>query len=445
MFTRAMLTLFVFVGAAGAHPVPRGDHDRTAAVRISPGTVRVEYRVEVDPWTLVYGDVAESDIDTKGFRKPSDWYNAFATHAADRFADGLRASVDDKPLSFRCESKRFEVLDHVRFDFVFVADIPGSPGRHAFTFEDRNYLRQAGKQTLTLAADAGITLSNVVAPDAALLARASIDRGGDDGIKLRTMSATYETGTATDAEEVSTPPEAKPGHSLVALLDSPHGFGVMLLVAAFFGALHALTPGHGKTLVAAYLIGERGTVGHALLLGLVTTLTHTGSVLLVALGLRYAFPDAVPADVQTLLEFVGGLLVAGLGVWLLLRRLMGQADHVHLPGFGHHHHHHESPKPRGVGGLIVLGISGGIVPCWDAIALLGIAIASHQMWLALPLLLAFSVGLAGVLVAIGVAVVKARNRVAARWSEGRLVRALPLVSAVLVTAIGLWLCRDSLK
>jgi ABC-type nickel/cobalt efflux system permease component RcnA len=443
MFTRAFLTLLVYVGAAAAHPVPRGDHDRTAAIRISATSVRVEYRVEVDPWTLVYVDVANSDIDTTGFRKPSDWYGSFAAYAADRLADGLRATVDDKPLSFRCESQKFEVLDHVRFDFVFAADVPDTPGRHAFAFEDRNYLRQAGKQTLTLAAGDGVILSNVVAPDAELLARASIDRGGDDGKRLRTLSATYATGTSTSPEEAP-PPETKPAHSLVALLDSPHGFWMMLLIAAFFGALHALTPGHGKTLVAAYLIGERGTVGHAVLLGLVTTLTHTGSVLLVALGLRYAFPDAVPADVQTLLEFVGGLLVAGLGVWLLLRRLTGQADHVHLPGLGHHHHH-EAPKPRSVGGLIVLGVSGGIVPCWDAIALLGIAIASHQMWLALPLLLAFSVGLAGVLVVIGVAVVKARNRVAARWSEGRFVRALPLVSAVLVTAIGLWLCRDSLK
>src|SRR5439155_27187441 len=106
-----------------------------------------------------------------------------------------------------------------------------------------------------------------------------------------------------------------------------------------FGAVHALTPGHGKTLVAAYLVGERGTVWHALLLGLVATLTHTGAVLLLAALLPLLFPQAVPAQVQGVLGFVGGLLIAGMGAWLLLRRLSGQADHFHLPGTGHHHLH----------------------------------------------------------------------------------------------------------
>src|SRR5207248_3010199 len=85
-------------------------------------------------------------------------------------------------------------------------------------------------------------------------------------------------------------------------------------------SLNALTPGHGKTLVAAYLVGERGTVWHACVLGLVTTLTHTGAVLILAVALRHYFPDTVPADVQTALGIGGGLLVAGLGFWLLMRR-----------------------------------------------------------------------------------------------------------------------------
>jgi ABC-type nickel/cobalt efflux system permease component RcnA len=103
-------------------------------------------------------------------------------------------------------------------------------------------------------------------------------------------------------------------------------------------------------------------------------------------------------------------------------------------------------KP-GAWGLVVLGVSGGIVPCWDAIAMLGLAISAQRLWLGLPLLLAFSAGLAGVLIALGVAVVHARKLAVDRWGDGpalrRVARALPLLSAVVITALGLWLCFES--
>lgn len=98
--------------------------------------------------------------------------------------------------------------------------------------------------------------------------------------------------------------------------------------------------------------------------------------------------------------------------------------------------------------LVLLGMRGGLVPCWDAIILLCLAISAQRLWLGVPLLLAFSAGLAGVLVALGVGVVWARNWAIARWGEGprmkRVVRLLPLLSAALITVLGLWLCYDSL-
>jgi nickel/cobalt exporter len=238
--------------------------------------------------------------------------------------------------------------------------------------------------------------------------------------------------------------------SLVALLDSPHSVAVMLLLATVFGAAHALTPGHGKTMVAAYLVGERGTARHAVVLGLVTTLTHTGIVLLLAAVLYWKFRDAEPARINAALGFVGGLLIAGLGLWLLLRRLAGQADHVHVKGVGHSHNPdgtvtwHAPAAAPGWWQLIVLGVSGGIVPCWDAVLLLMFAISARMLWLALPLLVAFSLGLAAVLVAIGLAVVYAKGVAGARWSDSRVWRALPLASATVLVVLGLWLCRESI-
>jgi ABC-type nickel/cobalt efflux system permease component RcnA len=278
------------------------------------------------------------------------------------------------------------------------------------------------------------------------------------------------------------------------MLDSKQGLALLLLLAAGFGAVHALTPGHGKTLVAAYLVGERGTVWHAVLLGLTTTLTHTAAVLVLAVVLLFV-PSAAGA-VQAGLGIVGGLCIAAFGLWLLYTRATGRADHVHLGGghhhhghghdhdhghshgrWGHHHHHdhdhdhgvqpaaavhgvtaspgvavaeEKSAAPVKVGWwrIVVLGMYGGAVPCGDAIVMLVLAVSANRLWLALPLLLAFSAGLAGVLVALGVGVVFARNFAGARWGGGdrfrRVVKALPLVSAVLITGIGLWLCYASL-
>jgi ABC-type nickel/cobalt efflux system permease component RcnA len=234
----------------------------------------------------------------------------------------------------------------------------------------------------------------------------------------------------------------------LTLLDAPHGFVVLMVLATLFGAAHALTPGHGKTLVAAYLVGERGTVWHAVVLGLTTTITHTGAVIVLAAGLSWWFPKGIEDELQTLLGFVGGLLIAGLGLWLLLKRLSGGADHVHGPG-SHTHNTDgtitiQRPANAGWVRLVMLGISGGIVPCWDAIAMLVFAITAQRLSLALPLLLAFSAGLAGVLVLIGIAVVYAHGRVGARWSDSRIWRMLPVASAVFLVVMGLWLCRDSL-
>ena len=96
-----------------------------------------------------------------------------------------------------------------------------------------------------------------------------------------------------------------------------------------------------------------------------------------------------------------------------------------------------------VWGLIVLGINGGIVPCWDAIVVLLLAVSTNRLWLALPMLLAFSAGLAGVLILVGIVVVRAKSLADPRWRGSRLSKLLPVLSALVVTLLGLWLCYDS--
>src|SRR5262249_1002809 len=138
------------------------------------------------------------------------------------------------------------------------------------------------------------------------------------------------------AAEPAAAPQAADRHddySLTRLLlHTDYGFVLTMLMACLFGAAHALTPGHGKTLVAASLVGERGTVGHAIVLGIVTTLTHTGVVLLIA-ALLFFLPvearDSFGRAIQDGLGLAMGLIVVCMGFWLLLQRLSGRADHVH--------------------------------------------------------------------------------------------------------------------
>jgi nickel/cobalt transporter (NicO) family protein len=291
--------------------------------------------------------------------------------------------------------------------------------------------------------------------------------------QLREATAEFtrigEASTApTPAVEAPPPPTEKPTlfgglwkNGLSSLFDSDAGIGLLLLVALVFGAGHAFTPGHGKTLVAAYLVGERGTIKHAVVLGISTTLAHTGSVIAIACLLWWFYGNTVPKSAQGWLQFAGGMLIFLVGLWLLLRRAAGKADHVHIGGAGHHHHgdhvhgpdcdhshdHHPHDVPENAGWwrVILLGIGGGLIPCWDAVMLLFLAISFGRLAFAVPLLIAFSLGLAGVLVLLGIGVVLAHKAGGKKFGERKWFQKLPVISAALLVAMGIWLARDGLQ
>jgi ABC-type nickel/cobalt efflux system permease component RcnA len=448
--------------------VPRQNHDRTIAIRLTGSGLVVDYRLEVDPFTVVYQDLPAvlDRAELAQITSQSELYEAFTRCYAPILADNLVVTLDGKALSFQCSQRLVRLededgrpLDHLRIDFRFFSAWPVNlAGEHRLEFQETNYVLQEGRILLSVEATDPMELISKTEPNKALQERAvQIQQPGDDA-KLRSATAFFRL--AGVRNELAAPSfqepapaetmESSPHDSLLGLLlDPQRGFWMLLLLAAGFGAVHALTPGHGKTLVAAYLVGERGTVWHALFLGLITTLTHTGAVLALAAGLFFFYPNTVPALVRTILGVGGGLLVAGMGLWLLLRRLGGGADHFHI-GAGHHHHGNQPatvPAQRTEGGwwgLLVLGISGGMVPCWDAIAMFGFGVSAQRVGLALQMLLAFSAGLAAVLIVIGILVVRIKGFAGSRWGSGRLFQGLPLASALVVTLLGLWLCYDSL-
>jgi ABC-type nickel/cobalt efflux system permease component RcnA len=208
------------------------------------------------------------------------------------------------------------------------------------------------------------------------------------------------------------------------------------VVAFFLGAAHALTPGHGKTIVAAYLIGSKGRLIDAVYLGGVVTLTHTLSVFVLGLATLYASTQ-VPLDrIFPWLSLVSGVLVVGIGAWLVWTRWGGVQEHGHDHVEGEdvlHGHSHGV----GRGSLMSLGVSGGLVPCPEALVVLMLSISLRRVAMGLGLLTAFSLGLAVVLITIGCAMVLAGPMVKRVTGESRWTRRLPLVSACVVTLLGI--------
>jgi nickel/cobalt exporter len=203
-----------------------------------------------------------------------------------------------------------------------------------------------------------------------------------------------------------------------------------LALAMFWGAAHALSPGHGKTIVSAYLVGSRGTPWHAALLGLITTATHTAGVFALGGVTLLLSQWIVPDRLYPWLDLSAGLMVVGVGAAVLLSRARHARAHRH----GHHHHHHHDEHDRR--SLLAVGISGGLLPCPSALVVLLAAITLHRVAFGLLLVVAFSVGLALAITAVGLVAVLAKSAFSRFDGRGRALALLPAVSASIIVLAG---------
>jgi ABC-type nickel/cobalt efflux system permease component RcnA len=232
-----------------------------------------------------------------------------------------------------------------------------------------------------------------------------------------------------------------------------------LAVAFGLGAIHALSPGHGKTIVAAYLVGTRGTVKHAIFLGGMVTFTHTISVFFLGFVTLYLSQYVLPEKIYPVLGAISGISIVWIGAILLYKRAMrlrGHTDdhhHVHDHSHSHDHDHGDGHRhshvPEGdvtLGSLIALGASGGLVPCPSALVLLLSSIALGRIGLGLVLLVSFSAGLAMVLMSIGLLVLYAKHLLPDQEKASRhpAFRLIPVFSAAIIVCIGLVMTAVSL-
>lgn len=467
------------------HPVPRSEYDRNLTVEWRPDAVHVLYRVEIDEYTLLttVGNPANGFPLAKGKVGPKDVGEAYIARMREVIPDGITGTIDGKPLTFTCTDARVEFLDSAQFRFKLNAPFALAPGRHGLEVQDLNFLEKPGKVVLKFEPGTGLTAEKVTEPpEGRLTDTTETERRTVGAIVIvpGTPAPAAERQPTREPEITAPPPPPEPTgvwdllrkvqaeENLAVLLDTNVGVWLILLVAALHGVLHSVSPGHGKTMVAAYLVGEQGTPRHAIILGLIVTLTHTSAAFAVALLLKFVMQDTAPQTVQTVLGVGGGALVAFIGLWLFMQRLAGRSDHVHLGGHSHSHSHgHAHSHSHGDGGhahshgltpaqfgrvgwvrLILLGISGGVIPCWGAILWVLYCVTAGRFGLAVWAVLAFSVGLASVLILIGLSVVWG-GRAGAKRFGGRkwfryVSRWLPVVGAALVIVIGLWLVRINL-
>lgn len=237
------------------------------------------------------------------------------------------------------------------------------------------------------------------------------------------------------------------GARLVDLVQAP-GFVPLAFVLAFAaGAAHALAPGHGKSLAAAYLVGSGGRVRDAAWLGGSVAVMHTVSVLVIGVAWTFfSLSDLVSMPRLTAgLQLVGGLMVVAVGAWLLARHLRADHGHGHDQAHGHDHahghHHHGRTRAPSRPGLVLLGMSGGLTPSPAAFMLLITGMFTGRAGFALALVMTFGLGLASVLFGVGLLALRGRDLVTRATRSpallGAAARVAPVVAAVGITVVGL--------
>ena len=453
-----LVALAVPAGAA-AHPLGNFTTNRYTAIEVSGDRV----------YALAVLDLAEVPTFQARGEMRRLGRDAYAAGLARRLRDGLSISVggERRPLRVLRRTLAFARgaggLATTRFELVL--DAGRADGRVAIDVVDRTFPDRIGWRELVVRGTNGASVetASVPAESASDELRAYPDRLVSSPLDVTRARARVEAGA-----EAGPPPAAAGVRAPVAedgfasLVDDDLSLGVVLvslLAALFWGAAHALTPGHGKAIVAAYLVGSRGKPRHALALGGIVTVTHTIGVFALGFVTLALSEFIVPEQLYPWLNLVSALLVVAVGVAVLRYRILGwlargraaahthddhHHNHDHDHANGHHHHHHgpgghsHVPEPgSGVRGLVAVGVSGGLLPCPTALVVLLAAISLHRVAYGLVLIVAFSVGLAAVISGIGMLAVGAKRTFARMSFEGRLVRALPAASAVVVVALGL--------
>ena len=461
-------------GAAGAHPLGNFTVNTSLGLRIAPDRVAVDLVVDMAEIPAVQ---ARRGIDTDGDGAVSD--KEASDHAARACPDaGGRIDVDvdgrRAPVTVTSAGVTFPAgnagLPTLRLTCGFVAEVGEHRGEREVAVSSTAFTDRVGWREITAVGDrTTVVTSNVAqASSSARLTAYPEDMLSSPPDQRQATVRVRPGGPAAPAVNGTVPgarmaqPRGLDGAtrsftSLVARQQLTVGFGILALgLAAGLGAVHAFAPGHGKTVMAAYLVGERGSVRQAAVIGLTVTATHTAGVLILGLALS-ASTSLAPESVYPWLGVASGLVLAGVGAGMLVRASGRRPQlvpahaghshaHAHEHGHGHHDHDHE-PERLDWRSLVPLGLAGGMVPSPSAIVVLLGAIALGRAWFGVALVLAYGLGMAATLTGAGLALVRARGAIERRLASpgaaaGRMASVagrLPVLTATCIVAGGLFL------
>ena len=334
------------------------------------------------------------------------------------------------------------VLEHVAVDQAG-HDCPGDAAA-------RDRLEDGARLTFTCPSEVGtVTVTSTILlevdPSYQTLAVAPVVEGpervlfsGGTTQRRLVLSDAPDPPAAPDVPRTGLEPAYGFEQRLFGLVDrSPGPLGLTAIVVGMaVGAAHALAPGHGKTIAAAYLVAGEGGGRDAVLLGAAVAGMHTVSVLAIGLAVYATTRTVATARLLPWLGVASGLAVVALGAWMTARRLRGHDhdhDHVHLPPPTLH--------PVSKEGLAIVASSGGLLPSPTALAVLLAAIAVGRTALGLVVVVAFSVGLAGAIALLGTGVIWGRDALLGRAEDhpviARLAGVAPLVGAIAVLGAGI--------
>jgi nickel/cobalt transporter (NicO) family protein len=533
--TAAIGILLVLPGLVAAHPLGNFTINHYAEIRVEPGQVLLD--VVIDQAEIAAFQ-ARQEFDTDADGSVSDEeIEAGRITACDALAPDLRLTANDEALDLRTIEAGLSFppgvggLSTMRLVCGFGADLPAPIGAEAtrIAFGDESFPDRLGWREI-VARGSGVTLAIVegVPRDESVSARltaypeefialpladASVvvdaTAGGEelapldlpdaqplDGEVVSPSPSTSPAPVGTDTPSPSPTPAASPtpvfgavpggidGGELPGIFDEADLTPVMLLLSLFtaaaLGAGHALTPGHGKTLMAAYLVGTRGTPLHALALALSVSVSHTVGILLLA-GLVLGAADVLPPDVVVRwAPVVAAVSILAIGGWMLAGELRRRRSTEGVPAgsshdhddHGHEHVHeqgadHDEPHDHGLEhshggrphshvpapgstitwrGLFVLGLAGGLIPSTSALLILLGSIAAGRPGFGFVLVVAFGLGMAAVMGGVGLVIVAARRRLdgmPAGPGLGRIRETVPLVAALLVFGFGIYLTAQA--
>ncbi len=504
------IALLLFAISASAHPLGNFSVNQYSRLEIKKTRVRIRQILDMaEIPTFQLRDEIDADRDTM---LSDAELNLYAEKITPAILSNLRLTVNHQPLDIRAESKTAALsesaggLSTLRIEWNLAGDLENLTTVNRVRFENRNFSERIGWNEIVLNRASGINIFDSTARGSNLSDELKTYPAESLEAPLAERTASFAFSTSA-VPESSKPLENRDGRGsaavqkdrLAELINVPEitftaaVFG--LLLAFGLGTMHAMSPGHGKTVVGAYLVGSRGTVKHAAFLGLTVTVTHTLGIFALGLVTLFASNYVLPEKLLPFLSFVSGLLVLYIGLTMFKTRLFsalgretgGHHHGEHLHDHEHHHsqysdneHHDEhSHPPAAAGGsdhehhddhlndafththdghthshlppaaitwksLLALGISGGLLPCPSALVLMLSSISLGRVGYGLVLTSAFSFGLAATLTGVGLVFLYVGKAFAgARLAENRVVKTLPVASAFVIACIGALICYNS--